>query len=166
MTPPPGSTPAPEFDLQEAIGQLTAQADQRWVEVSDRVLASVMQAVRPGDTVRVVAPSGPAFVSETVLISYLRATIDGQVSGSAVAGVHIMIAQGNLYDGVLIELIAQYGRGLLDIADQVREIATATLTQLLGDQAPPVTVKPVHIHYSDVVIHDPDGDSNSDPSTS
>lgn len=153
---------APELLLRQATDSLRLQPHPRWVEISDRVLARALTATRRSRPVRAHAPDGPVHISEQVLISYLRDAIDGAVPGSALAQVNIDIEGKDRYRGLTVQLIAQFGVELLPIADHVRELARACLADLLGDTAPSVEVRAMHVHYCDVVRGDP---ADADPWT-
>ena len=141
--------------LAEAAQSLRARVDPRWVEISDRVLAKVLTATRRSHPVRAAARTGPVHVSEQVLIAYLRDAIDGQVPGSALANVHVEIEGRDTFAGVTIQVLVQYGRPILPIADRIHEIVAARLAELLGPLAPPVDVRATHVHVSDVTRGDP-----------
>ena len=141
--------------LAEAAQSLRARVDPRWVEISDRVLAKVLTATRRSHPVRAAARTGPVHVSEQVLIAYLRDAIDGQVPGSALAGVHVEIEGRDTFSGVTIQVLVQYGRPILPMADRIHEIAAGRLAELLGALAPPVDVRATHVHVSDVTRGDP-----------
>lgn len=57
--------------------------------------------------------------------------------------------------GVTIELVAQFGLGLLPLADGVPDLAAATNAALLGPVTPVVTVSEKHVHFGDVTAGDP-----------
>jgi len=156
MTAPPprsepftGGPPQPAA-LKAASAALRAQADQRWVEISDRVLAKAMTATRRSHPIRAQASSGAIQISEQALISYLRAAIDATVPGTALAHISLQVRGRDKLSEVIIQLIAQYGTPLLPIADEVRTRAIQCLHQILGPSATPVTVTHLHIHFCDV----------------
>jgi len=156
MTAPPprsepltGGPPQPAA-LKAASAALRAQADQRWVEISDRVLAKAMTATRRSHPIRAQASSGAIQISEQALISYLRAAIEATVPGTTLAHISLQVRGRDELSGVIIQLIAQYGTPLLPIADEVRTRAIQCLHQILGPSATPVTVTHLHIHFCDV----------------
>jgi len=152
--PPTGDPPEPTA-LRLAAAALRRHTDERWVEVSDRVVARAMTVTRRSMPIRAQADSGPIQVSEQVLISYLRAAIDGTVPGSAVAHVTLQVRGRDELSGVTVQLIAQYGVPLLPIADEVRLRAIECLEGVLGPTPTPVTVIPLHVHFCDVILGPP-----------
>ncbi len=148
--------------LRQATSSLRQRTDPRWVEISDRLLTNALTATRRSHPVRAQSRGRPVHVSEQVLITYLRAAIDGAVPGSALARVSIEIDGRDTFAGVTIQLIAQFGVELLPVADRVRELARECLVELLGDVTPAVDVHTMHVHYCDVVPGDP---TTSDPWT-
>jgi len=155
MTPPaprsePLTGPAEPPALKAASAALRAHADQRWVEISDRVVAKAMTATRRSHPIRAQASSGAIQVSEQALICYLRAAIDGTVPGSALAHVNLQVAGGDELSEVTIQLIAQYGTPLLPIADEIRNRAIQCLHEVLGHSATPASATDLHIHFCDV----------------
>jgi len=157
--PPPGETgdptPAPSRALGEAAAAVRRRLDERWVEISDQIVATAMTARRRTRPVRAEGATGPVFVSDQVIVADLRAAIDDAVRGSAVAHVDPEVHQGERLAGVVIQLVAQYGVPLLPMADTVREIAQQRLAALLGPVPTPVTVRTMRVHYRDVTIDDP-----------
>ncbi len=149
--------------LRDAAAILRERVDERWVEISDRVLAKALAATRRSHPVRAHAPGGPIQVSEQVLIAHLRDAVDGRVAGSAVERIHVEIEDRDTFARVIIEVIAQYGEALLPIADQIHALAASELSTLLGPLAPQVSVRATHVHFSDVVRGDPQS-STSRPS--
>lgn len=146
----PDDAPAAGSAIPLATATLRARADERWVEISDRVLAKALKATRRSYPVLAQASTGPVHVSEQVLISHLRAAIDEEVQGSPVVGIDIQVSGGDVYTAVTIRLVAAFGQPLLPIADHVREVALAVLTTRLGPVSPPVTLETMHVHFSDV----------------
>lgn len=141
--------------LQEATSNLRQRADPRWVEISDRVLATALSATRRSHPVRAQANGRSVYISEQVLVAYLREAIDGAVPGSALAHVTIEVHGRHTFAGLTVQLIAQFGVELLPVADQVRELARSCLVELLGDVTPVVDVRTMHVHYCDVVRGEP-----------
>jgi hypothetical protein len=148
--------------LGEAAGQLRTFTDDRWVEVSSRVLASALSASRRSLPLRATAPGGLVQVSQQVVVAYLRAAIDDAVPGAAVARITVDIADRDRFAGVVIELIPRYGAPILPVADRVRDLAAGVLVDLLGTDAPSVYVRSAHVHVSDVTVGDP---QVTDPAT-
>jgi len=156
MTAPPprsepiaGGPPQPAA-LKTASAALRAQADQRWVEISDRVIAKAITATRRSHPIHAQASSGPIQISEQALISYLRAAINATVPGTALAHISLQARGRDELAGVTIQLIAPYGTPLLPIADDIRTRAIQCLLEVLGPSATPVTVTHLHIHFCDV----------------
>lgn len=141
--------------LRAAAQRLRRQADARWVEVSDRVVAAAMTATRRSLPLRAMAPGGPVHVSEQVVVAHLRAAIDEAVADAATAAVTLEVRDRDALTGVVIQLVARYGRPLLPIADHVRDVTAARLVDLLGPTATTVTVHEMHVHFSDVTTGDP-----------
>lgn len=152
--PLPSGPPIPQV-LEAAAADLRRRLDERWVEISDRVVARALTASRRSYPVRAQAASGPVQVSEQVLVSYLREAIDRTVPGSALAHVALEIRGRDELVGVLIQLVGQYGIPLLPVADRVRELAVECLDGLLGPVRTPVTVSTLHVHFAGVVVGDP-----------
>ena len=128
---------------------------RRWVEVSDQIVATALTARRRTRPLRAEGRSGPVYVSDQVVVSDLRSTIDGAVRGSAVAQVDLEVRQGDQLAGVVVQLVAQYGVALVPMADRVRELTRQRLAELLGPVALPVTVRTMRVHFRDVTIDDP-----------
>lgn len=153
---PPSGDPPQTTVLGEAAAALRRHTENRWVEVSDRVVAKAMRATRRSYPIRAQASSGPIQISEQVLVSYLRAAIDGTVPGSALTHVTLEVKGRDELSGVIIQLIAEFGLPLLPVADEVRERAIECLQGLLGPTPTPVSVLPLHVHFTDVVTGPPD----------
>lgn len=134
---------------------LRQEAGARWVEISDRVLARALTASRRGLTVRAQTSDGPFWLSEHVLVSFLRDAVDGTVPRSALAQVTLELRGRDELGGVVIQLIAQYGTPLLGLADQIRARALACLDDVLGPARAPRVVTTLHVHFVDVVPDDP-----------
>lgn len=144
-----------EAFLATAAQSLRTHEDSRWVEVSSRILSTALRATRRSRTVLAQAPGGPVHISEHVIITYLRDALDGPVAGTAVAAIHLDITGRDVFSGVLIELIVQYGTPILPVADLIHARATAVLLDLLGPAATAIHVRTSHVHVSDVTVHDP-----------
>lgn len=146
----PGDPPQASA-LGLAAAALRRRADERWVEVSDRVVSRAMTVTRRSQPIRAQASSGPIQVSEQVVISYLRAAIDETVLGFALAHVTLQVSGRHELSAVVIQLIAQFGVPLLPVADEVRRLALRCLESVLGPTPTPVTVTSLHVHFSDVI---------------
>lgn len=141
--------------LVAALGRATAElrnvAEQRWVEISDRMLATALTVTRHSMPVRAEAASGPVHVSEQVITTHLRAALGEVVGPHRVDRLDIALTGADLYDGVTVQFLAVYDEPLLPVADEVRRVALEVLTELLGPVTPAVTVRTMHVHFSDVV---------------
>jgi len=111
-----------------------------------------------------VASGGPFHVTEQVVVSYLRASID-QVADCEVLRITVQTrspdpdgSQGSgaeVCTGVLVELAVRYGTVLIPLADTVRRVASERIAQLLGSMASEVSVAAMHVHMADVTVGDP-----------
>ena len=161
MTPDEASRPMIGADLPgedvlaAAAADLRDRVDPRWVAISDRVLASALTATRRSRPLRAQAASGPVSVSEQVLIAHVRHALDGRVPGTAVAAIHVNIEGRDSFSGLIIEIVAEYGRPLLPLADRVHALAAAELVSVLGPLDPLVSVRATHVHVNDVTRGDP-----------
>ncbi|MEO7234784.1 MAG: hypothetical protein ABIW80_05365 [Lapillicoccus sp.] len=159
--PAPGRPEAPpeaaarSAALDRAATQSRQRLDARWVEVSDQIVATALTARRRTRPLRAEGRSGPVYVSDQVVVSDLRATIDGAVRGSAVAQVDLEVRQDDRLAGVVVQLVAQYGVALVPMADRVRELTRRRLAELLGPVPLPVTVRTMRVHFRDVTREDP-----------
>lgn len=135
--------------LEQATRALRDHVDQRWVEISDRVLATALTVTRRSLPVLAQAPGGPVHVSEQVLVTYLRDAVS-VVADARIEEILIATGDAGTYTGVTISISARYGMPLLPIADRIRDLATARLQNILGPIAPPVTVTTMHVHIADV----------------
>jgi hypothetical protein len=142
-------------DLLIALDAVRRHADDRWVEVSDRVLAAALTATRRSHPVRAQAPGGPVAVSEQVLIAYLRAALDDAVPGTAVRRISVTTTTDDAVDLVLVELVARFELPLIPAADTLRDTTVEVLHELLGPVVPAVDVHLVHVHVGDVTPGDP-----------
>ncbi len=141
--------------LDQAAADARRRLDQRWVEISDQIVATAMTARRRTRPLRAEGATGPVFVSDQVVVGDLRAVVDGAVQGSAVAQVDLDVQPGDLLSGVVIQLVVQYGVRLIPLADRVRALAEQRLAVLLGPVPMPVTVRTMRVHYRDVTVEDP-----------
>lgn len=148
---PPDGDPGDWPAQAAAVNGLRDLAQQRWVQISDRVIAGALSATRRSLTIRAEAASGPVQVSEQVLLTYLRDAITQAVPPETLAHITLQIEGRDTLSGVLIQLVAQYGVPLLPLADHVRELTASCVHDLLGPVDMPVTVSALHIHFRDVV---------------
>jgi len=139
--------------LEQAAQSLREHVDQRWVEISDRVLSRALRATRTSLAVQARAPSGPVHISEQVLITNVREAIS-TVPHVKIQDVVIITEGLDTYAGLTIIISARFGLPLLPIADAIRALANTRLTQLLGPITPPVTVTTMDVHVEDVFQDD------------
>lgn len=151
----PAVSPQEQVMLDGARDVLVEHLDARWVEISDRVLATALTATRRSSPVRAQAPGGPVQVSEQVLVAYLRAAVDAADPDGVLAEARIDVEGVDAYAGVTILLVTRYGQPIIPIADRVRAAAYDSLTELLGPVVPAVDVRTMHVHVSDVTTGDP-----------
>jgi len=139
--------------LEQAAQSLREHVDQRWVEISDRVLTRALRATRTSLAVQARAPSGPVHISEQVLITNVREAIS-TVPHVKIQDVVITTEGLDTYVGLTIFISARFGVPLLPLADTIRALANTRLTQLLGPITPPVTVTTMDVHVGDVFQDD------------
>lgn len=147
----PDSERIPEEDaiLRAAASMLRAQADERWVEISDRVLDKALRVTRRSMPVRAASASGPVNVSEQVLITGIRGALE-PVAGAIPTAIRVHTDERNHYTGVLICVTVDFDSPILPAADDIRDRAEQALTTMLGPITPPVTVSTMHVHVDDV----------------
>jgi hypothetical protein len=153
--PEPPASPRDDAMLEQAAQSLREHVDQRWVQISDRVLTRAMRATRTSLAVQARAPSGPVHISEQVLITHVRDAI-GSVPHVKIQDVVITTEGLDTYTGLTITISARFGVPLIPIADTIRDLANTRLVQLLGPITPPVTVTTMDVHVQDV-FHDGGG---------
>lgn len=134
--------------LDMAAGQLRERSDDRWVEISNRILTHAMSAVRRSKPVRAEAPGGVVHISEQVLTAHLQAIVDG-IPGIELDRVEFDL-DGDIYRGIDLGVTVRYNERIIPLADAVRNAAATELTVLLGPVTPPVTVTAMLVHVSDV----------------
>jgi hypothetical protein len=144
---------ANEAILHTAATELRGHTDHRWVEISGDVLSRVMCVSRPSHPLRAQAPGGEFHVSEQVLVAALQHALD-EVPNCEVTHIQIQ-ADGETYAGVTIIATAQYRVPLISLADQIREVASRPLSDILGPITPEVTMSAMHVHIEDVTPGDP-----------
>ncbi len=165
--PPPTTSPGPdelngdEARLYEARDQLSHHVDDRWVEVSDRIIWRALNATRRSAPIRTAHqnptapnPLGQVFLSEEVLTAHLRDAI-AQVPAAAPSRIHVHADGNHNYSGITIEITVQYPEAIIPIADEIREHTQQVLHQLLGTEIPTVTINTMHVHVSDITTNDP-----------
>ena len=139
--------------LEQAAQSLREHVDQRWVQISERVLTRALRATRTSLAVQARAPSGPVNISEQVLITYLRDAIS-TVPHVKIQDIAITTEGIDTYAGLTITLNARFGLPLIPTADTIRERASTLLSQLLGPVDPPVTATTMDVHVQDVFQDD------------
>ena len=95
--------------LEQAAQSLREHVDQRWVEISDRVLSRALRATRTSLAVQARAPSGPVHISEQVLITYIRDAIS-TVPDVKIQDVVITTEGLDTYAGLTITISARRRR--------------------------------------------------------
>lgn len=146
-------TPADEAPLDAAAGQLRVHAEERWVEIADDMLLSILRHRRPSHPIRASSWSGDFHVSEQVLVTALQRALD-PVPQCEVTEIHIH-ADRDVYTGVTIVVTAQYPYPLIPLADQLRDLGQVRLEEILGSSAPDVSVVAMHVHVNDIHRGDP-----------
>ena len=160
----PARAPQPSADertgdpatLAAATQALRQHVDDRWVEMSDRVLSKALAATRRSLPVRAhdLGGGGALYVSEQVLTAYIRDAI-APIPAAAPTQIHIHADTGLHCTGITIEITVQYKEPVIPIADQIRNRSETVLQTLLGPGTPQVTVATMHVHVSDVTTDDP-----------
>ena len=148
MTPDPQHTQL-ENTQKAAVEALRARADQRWVEISDRVLSRSLSLTRRSLPVRAASAGGAVNISEQVLIAGVRQAL-ADLSDATAVGIQISTDHDYRYTGLQITIELPYGKPILPIADHIRQQVQQALQLLLGPVTPPVTVNTMHVHVGDV----------------
>lgn len=149
MTPDPQRQPDQDMQSRRAANLMREQADERWVEISDRVLDKALRVTRRSMPVRAAGASGPVNISEQVLIAGIRQALE-PVAGAVPTDITVHTDERNNYTGILIRLTANYGAPILPAADDIRNRTEHALTSMLGNLTPPITVSTMHVHVDDV----------------
>ena len=144
-----------ETPLARAASEIRRQANQRWVEIADRVTAAALSATRTSTPIRASAPGGRVWIAEQVLVAYLRQAVDDEVPDAAATAISVRVAGRETLDSVGIHLTVRYGTLLLPIADHARTVAARVLTDLLGPVDSEVDSRAMHVHIADVTRGDP-----------
>lgn len=150
----PGAGDGTTGTLARAASVLRAHVDDRWVEVGDSLVARALSASRPSQPVRGATAAGLFAISEQVLVSYLRDSLDA-VPDCQVSRIVLDCDAEEGCTGVVVELVVRFGSPLIPLADRIRERAEGRLRELLGPYAPPARLTEMHVHVSDVTLHDP-----------
>lgn len=149
MTPERRRLAHQDAQTRQAVDLIRSQADDRWVEISDRVLDKALLLTRRSLPVRAEGAGGPVNVSEQVLIAGIRQALES-VTGALPSDIQIHTDERHHYTGVLICVNADFGSPILPTADDIRERTQHALTGMLGHVTPPVTVSTMHVHVDDV----------------
>lgn len=150
---PPTLTTADEAILDTAAGELREHVEERWVEIADDMLLSILRRRRPSHPIRATDSAGHFHVSEQVLVTSLQRELD-QVPRCEVTEIHVH-ADRDIYTGVTIVATAQYPDPLIPLADQLRLLARARLDRILGESVPEVSLNVMHVHLNDISKDDP-----------
>ena len=134
--------------LEAAATALRDRPNDRWVEISTRILSHALTAVRRSKPVRAQASGGVVHISEQVLTAHLQAALDG-ISGIELDRVSFDL-DGDVYRGLELIVTVQYNEPIIPLADAIRNAAAAELTNLLGPVTPAVTVTTMRVHVDDV----------------
>lgn len=137
-----------------ARDQLRGRAAPRAAEIAETVLRSALRAPRRTTPIQAEA-GGFLQISDRVLITLLRHQVDGALTGAAVGRVGLSIDRDDRLEELTVELFAQYGRVLGEVAEQARTVVDQVLLEL-GIGAPAtVAVVVAHVHISDITVGDP-----------
>lgn len=134
--------------LDMAAGHLRERSDDRWVEISNRILTHAMSAVRRSKPVRAQAPGGVVHISEQVLTAHLQTVVDG-IPGIELDRVDFDL-DGDIYRGIELGVTVRYNERIIPLADAVRDAVAIELAVLLGPVTPRVTVTAMVVHVTDV----------------
>lgn len=153
----PARDPQPEAveRLGAAAHQLQGRTERRAMEVGSTVLAHVLAQPRRSMPVRANGVNAHIHVSEQVLVMVISKQVNAHVEGAAVGQVVVQSSLDEAVEKVLVELIGQYGRDLINIADQARNVVGTVLGDLLGSDDVDVQVVFTHLHVSDITLGDP-----------
>ncbi len=149
MTPDPQRQPDQDAQSRRVADLVRDQADERWVEISDRVLEKALRVTRRSMPVRAASVGGPVNVSEQVLIAGIRQALE-PVAGAVPTDIQVHTDERHNYTGVLICITADYGSPILPAADDIRNRTEYALTSMLGALTPPVTVSTMQVHVDDI----------------
>jgi len=134
--------------LEAAATALRERPDDRWVEISSRILNQAMTAVRRSKPVRAQASGGVVHISEQVLTAHLQAALD-HIPEIELDHVFLDL-NGDVYRGLELVVTVRYNERIIPLADAIRNAAAAELTTLLGPVTPTVTVTTMLVHVNDV----------------
>lgn len=149
MTPDPQRQSDQDAQSKRVADVVREQADERWVEISDRVLEKALRVTRRSMPVRAASLRGPVNISEQVLITGIRQALE-PVAGAVPTDITVHTDARHNYTGILICLTANYGAPILPAADDIRNRTEHALTSMLGPLTPPITVSTMHVHVDDV----------------
>jgi len=136
--------------LAEATRTLREHTDTGWVALRDDVVALAARAYRPSAPVRGRLPGGgELWVASTVLVSLVRAALDG-VDDVGTLRLTCSTTEDDELAGVTVEIVALYGTPLVALADRVRHIAADVVAATLGLVDAPVDRVHVDVSVGDV----------------
>lgn len=139
--------------LDRATQALRRHTDQGWVLVRENVLLKALSAFRPSAPVRgrTTSPRGPVeyTVTADVVVSSLREAVTA-VPHAAPLSISCSTDEQDRLAVVTVEILASFDEPLLPLSDAVRHAATARLSALLGDLAPPDRAVAVDLAITDV----------------
>lgn len=145
----------PDDEFARTVEQLASSSRARAVEIADDVLMKALRSSQRSLPIRAHAPWDFVHVSDRVLITALRTSIDDSLAGAAVGSVLLDVERGQVLRSITIELFVQFGLVLVDVGDQARRIAATVLKQTLGQPDVRVRVTPTHVHIGAVTAGDP-----------
>lgn len=98
MTPDPRRLPDQDAQSKHAENLVREQADERWVEISDRVLEKALSVTRRSMTVGAASASGLVNISEQVLIAGIRQALE-PVAGAIPTDITVHTDEAQLHRG-------------------------------------------------------------------
>lgn len=150
--------------VSQAIDQLRRHADQRWVEIADDVLETVLDQPRRSLPIRTSFDDGTVEVAEQVIVRHLARAFDDNLDGARLRGASLAVDRDHNLYAITIDLIATYPQPMLPTAEHARALAIDVLRNVLGDNVP--TQVPIRVHYSDVQRPATPKNNTSSPSRS
>lgn len=137
--------------LARAADGLRRHQDERWDEVSGRVLARLRSIPLRRESVRGIAPSGPFDVSESVVVSHVSASVEAAVPEAVVVAVRLAVTARRALAGVVVEVAVDFASPVGPLADRIRATVLAVLPDVLGAAAGPEAPVPVEVRVVDIV---------------
>lgn len=152
-----GEQPSTRADdaFARTVDQLAQSSHARAVEIADEVLRTALRAPQRSLPIRANPPWDFVHVSDRVLITALRTSIDTHLTGAAVGRVYLDVERDEVLTSLTIELFVQFGLVLMEVGDHARHIAATVLDQTLGRPDLPVRVITTHVHISEITPGDP-----------